>query len=81
MALSARDNLTRTDSELTGEGNGPLGRRTLACNVVALDLGLDLHSSNGELVANVLGSVAQWERKRRGEAWEAARRNAMDAGS
>jgi len=49
-------------------------------NLVALDLGLDLHSPNGELVANVLGSVAQWERKRRGDDWEAARRNAVERG-
>ena len=49
-------------------------------NVVALDLGLDLHSANGELVANVLGSVAQWERKRRADDWEAARRNAVGRG-
>jgi DNA invertase Pin-like site-specific DNA recombinase len=49
-------------------------------NLVALDLGLDLRSPNGELVANVLGSVAQWERKRRGQDWEAARRNAVGRG-
>jgi len=49
-------------------------------NVVALDLGLDLRSANGELVANVLGSVAQWERKRRGDDWDAARRNAVARG-
>lgn len=49
-------------------------------NIVALDLGLDLHSPNGELVANVLGSVAQWERKRRREDWAAAQRNAVARG-
>jgi len=49
-------------------------------NVVALDLGLDLRTPNGELVANVLGSVAQWERKRRAEDWEAARKNAVGRG-
>jgi site-specific DNA recombinase len=49
-------------------------------NVVALDLGLDLRSPNGELVANVLGSVAQWERKRRADDWEVARRNAIERG-
>ena len=32
-------------------------------NVVALDLGLDLSTPQGELVANVIASVAQWERK------------------
>ena len=49
-------------------------------NLVALDLGLDLHSPNGELVANVLGSVAQWERKRRADDWQVARRNAVERG-
>jgi hypothetical protein len=32
-------------------------------NVVALDLGLDLSTPQGELVANVRASVAQWERR------------------
>lgn len=32
-------------------------------NVVALDLGLDLSTPQGELVANVIASVAQWERR------------------
>ena len=49
-------------------------------NLVALDLGLDLHSPNGELVANVLGSVAQWERKRRRDDWAVAQRNAVERG-
>ena len=49
-------------------------------NVVALDGALDLRSANGELVANVLGSVAQWERKRRADDWDAARRNAVQRG-
>ena len=32
-------------------------------NIVALDLGLDLSTPTGELVANVLAAVAQWERQ------------------
>jgi len=36
-------------------------------NVVALDLGLDLSTPQGELVANVIASVAQWERRIIGE--------------
>jgi DNA invertase Pin-like site-specific DNA recombinase len=31
--------------------------------IVALDLGLDLSTPQGELVANVIASVAQWERR------------------
>jgi site-specific DNA recombinase len=49
-------------------------------NLIAVDFGLDLFSANGELVANVLGSVAQWERKRRGDDWSVARRNAIERG-
>jgi DNA invertase Pin-like site-specific DNA recombinase len=36
-------------------------------NVVALDLGVDLSTPSGELVANVMASVAQWERRAIGE--------------
>jgi DNA invertase Pin-like site-specific DNA recombinase len=36
-------------------------------NVVALDLGLDLSTPQGELVANVIASVAEWERRIIGE--------------
>jgi DNA invertase Pin-like site-specific DNA recombinase len=37
--------------------------RKRSFNVVALDLGLDLSTPQGELVANVIASVAQWERR------------------
>jgi DNA invertase Pin-like site-specific DNA recombinase len=37
--------------------------RKLGFNIVALDLGLDLSTPQGELVANVIASVAQWERR------------------
>jgi len=37
--------------------------RTGGFNIVALDLGLDLSTPTGELVANVLAAVAQWERR------------------
>lgn len=36
-------------------------------DIVALDLGLDLSTPQGELVANVTASVAQWERRIIGE--------------
>jgi DNA invertase Pin-like site-specific DNA recombinase len=41
--------------------------RRLGFNVAALDLGLDLSTPQGELVANVIASVAQWERRIIGE--------------
>ena len=71
------DRLTRS---VVGLGTLLGDAREHGYNIVALDLGLDLHSSNGELVANVLGSVAQWERKRRAEDWDTARRNAVGRG-
>lgn len=71
------DRLTRS---VVGLGTLLGDAREHGYNVVALDLGLDLQSPNGELVANVLGSVAQWERKRRAEDWDVARRNAVGRG-
>ena len=38
-------------------------RAGAASTSVALDLGLDLSTPTGELVANVLAAVAQWERR------------------
>jgi DNA invertase Pin-like site-specific DNA recombinase len=32
-------------------------------NLVALDLGIDLHTAAGEFMANVMASAAQWERR------------------
>ncbi len=37
--------------------------RAKGFNIVALDLGIDLASPSGELVANVMVAVAQWERR------------------
>jgi site-specific DNA recombinase len=71
------DRLTRS---VVGLGTLLAEAREHGFNVVALDLGLDLHSSNGKLVANVLGSVAEWERERRAEDWEIARRSAIRRG-
>jgi DNA invertase Pin-like site-specific DNA recombinase len=36
-------------------------------NIVALDLGIDLSTSHGKLVANILIAVAEWEREQIGE--------------
>jgi DNA invertase Pin-like site-specific DNA recombinase len=36
-------------------------------NIAALDLGPDLSTPQGELVANVIASVAQWERRMVGQ--------------
>lgn len=50
-------------------------------NIVAIDLGLDLTTSNGKLVANLLGSVAEWELDRRREGWREARTSAIGRGA
>ena len=49
-------------------------------NIVALDFGLDLSTPQGELVANVLMSVAQWERRMIGERTSVALRAKMAQG-
>lgn len=49
-------------------------------NVVALDLGLDLSTPTGELVANVLAAVAQWERRMIGVRTSEALRVKIQAG-
>lgn len=41
-------------------------------NIVALDFGLDLSTPQGELVANILTSVSQWERRVIGQRTKAA---------
>jgi DNA invertase Pin-like site-specific DNA recombinase len=49
-------------------------------NIVALDLGLDLSTPTGELVANVLAAVAQWERRMIGQRTSEALRVMMKGG-
>jgi len=63
------DRLTRS---VAGLGSLLEDARTNGWNVIAVDLGLDLLTSNGKLVANVLGSVAEWELDRRKETWAQA---------
>ena len=48
--------------------SGLLARaRKRGWNLVAIDLGIDLSTPNGELVANVMASVAQWEARAIGQ--------------
>jgi DNA invertase Pin-like site-specific DNA recombinase len=49
-------------------------------NIVALDFGLDLSTPQGELVANILTSVAQWERRVIGQRTSAALQAKMAQG-
>jgi site-specific DNA recombinase len=48
--------------------------------LVAVDLGLDLKRPGGQLVANVLGAVAQWELAQRREGWDQAQARAVERG-
>lgn len=49
-------------------------------NLVAVDVGLDMSTPNGKLIANVLGSVAEWELDRRRDSWQEARARAVGRG-
>lgn len=42
------------------------------CKLVALDLGIDTSTASGELVANLMATIAQWERRVIGERTRAA---------
>ncbi|WP_104192906.1 recombinase family protein [Cryobacterium sp. Y82] len=54
--------------------------RTRKWALVAIDLGVDTSTPTGELVANVMMSVAQWERRVIGERTSAAMQAAKRAG-
>jgi DNA invertase Pin-like site-specific DNA recombinase len=58
------DRLSRSVIDFAGLLEEARGR---GFNVVALDLGVDLSTPQGELVANVIAAVAQWERRIIGE--------------
>jgi len=55
--------LDRLSRSIVGFGHLLEEARRKGFNVAALDLGLDLSTPQGELVANVIASVAQWERR------------------
>ena len=54
--------LDRLSRSVVDAGKLLADARKRGYNIVALDCGLDLSSPQGELVANVLASVAQWVR-------------------
>lgn len=49
-------------------------------NLVAIDLGVDLTTANGKMVANILGTLAEWELDRRREGWREAQASAAKRG-
>lgn len=58
IVVSKLDRLTRSVVDLASLVERAQERNF---NLVAIDFGLDLHSANGQLVANVLVSVGQWQ--------------------
>ena len=71
------DRITRSIADL-----GKLLNRAAAggWNLVAVDVGLDLGTPNGKLVAHVLGAIAEWELDRRRGDWQVARSRAVARG-
>ena len=71
------DRITRSLSDL-----GRLLERALAggWNIVAVDVGLDMATPNGKLIAHMLGAIAEWELDRRRADWSDARERAVDRG-
>lgn len=49
-------------------------------NLIAIDLGVDTSTSNGKMIAQMLGVLAEWELDRRREGWKETRANAVDRG-
>ena len=64
LVVSKLDRLSRS---VVDAGKLLADARRRGFNIVALDFGLDLSTPQGELVANVLASVAQWERRMIGQ--------------
>lgn len=76
--IAARlDRLTRRVADL---GKLLEDARKQDWNLIAIDLGVDLTTSNGKMVANLLGTVAEWELDRRRESWKEARSHAVARG-
>jgi len=77
LVVAKLDRLSRSLSDFAGLLDLAQKRNW---SVVAIDLGVDTSTSTGELVANVMASVAQWERRVIGERTSAALQSAKRAG-
>lgn len=64
LVVAKLDRLSRSIIDFAGVLSDA---RKRGYSVAAIDLGLDLSTPQGELVANVIASVAQWERRIIGE--------------
>ncbi len=77
IIASKLDRLTRSIADL---GRLLERSREEGWTLIAVDVGLDPRTSQGKLVANVLGSVAEWELDRRREDWSTAQARAVARG-
>jgi DNA invertase Pin-like site-specific DNA recombinase len=77
LVVSKLDRLSRSVADFAGLLEQAQRRHW---SVVAIDLGVDTSTSAGELVANVMASVARWERRVIGERTSAALRAAQARG-
>jgi DNA invertase Pin-like site-specific DNA recombinase len=72
--------LDRLSRSLTGLAQLVERAQAEGWTLVAVDHGLDLGTPGGQLVANILGSVAQWELAQRRQGWETAQAKAVERG-
>lgn len=81
IVVAKLDRLSRSVADFAGVLKLAAGRQW---SLVALDLGVDTSTPTGELVANVMMSVAQWERRvisdRTSAALQAAKRRGTQIG-
>lgn len=81
LVVAKLDRLSRSVADFAGLLELALRRKW---NLVAIDLGVDTSTAVGELVANVMAAVSQWERRIIGErtsaAMQVAQRNGVKLG-
>lgn len=72
--------LDRLSRSLTGLSGLIEESKASGWTLVAVDFGLDVKSASGKLVADILGSIAEWERTRLTESWDIAQARAVARG-
>lgn len=78
LVVAKLDRLSRSILDFAGLAERA---RQEGWSLVALDLGVDTTTAAGELVANVMAAVAQWERRAIGERTSAAMQSAKARGT
>jgi DNA invertase Pin-like site-specific DNA recombinase len=76
LVVSKLDRLTRSVADL----NGLIKEAQVeGWNLVGLDIGVDLRSTNGKMVAQLIGTISEWYLDRVTEEWEKVRRYKIEA--